>query len=1040
MTTIEVYPSTLPGAPLEVHQVAGGTLHDWLTANCPSYQAGPLQPISASVAGVVVPPEQWGELVLAGQTVELRPNPKDPVTALWIAGGLLVGAVVVSALMRPNVPSYKGMGTQGQELLAADLKANTPRLNGVIPEIAGRFRVYPDYLCQPRRYFPSPTKQAIDTMLCIGCGEFQIDPAEIRIGETDLDVLGDAVNYTIFSPGASVAGHQAHRNWYNAPEVGSSVASAGLRLTAGVAGTAKATASTFQFDGGSITIPTGGGVAPQDWEVGHVVSIVAKIRTITIVDGGGTSFNPDRDFVRGSFGDLGLVVGDQLLISGTPNDDGRYKIITLSNSVSQPGSASTIVGTRVAALQFLASPVLLSLNGYTVTLNQDFATAAALVTAINGQIGGAVASGSGGVLTITESSPYSGQAIQLSGAFETLLGASPTKTTGTATSSYDELTLDKWVSQPTGSYDENGNPTYTEGWEKAASMIAGTFGGVEVQQPRIKTTTSTGWWGTTTSTTYGPTEYRITSLITGSIPGGTGVIGWNFQRLNPDGTNDTSWTCFYSDARTSRVSIEFDGSQVVGGWLGPFRATPEGEGANLIEFDIFAPMGVGHVNRESGNVEARTKYFEAQWRTNGGTWNGATHSVSGQSRDQLGFTFTINVPDGSTNVDVRIRRIGAEDKSLEALDRLEWYGLKALLPGPTSYAGVTTMAVTLEGSDKISSKSENQINLLVTRKLGGVATRSIDDWVRYVCADIGYSENDLNESELSALAAVWDARGDWFDHVTLDQTTVKDALATALRAGFAELTIDAGKIRPVRDQARTTFEHLYTPQNMTSVLRRQFTAYDPDDYDGVDVEFTSSTSWEQEVVQCRLPGDAGLRVEKIRLEGVTDRTRAWRIGMRQRRAHVYRRKNYSFQTEWDALNSRYLSYCALSDDVPGYGQSAVLLGTSSVTGGLVLTVSEPLTWTDGVSHVVALRRPDGTLCGPHAATRVDDDQVQIAGLLDFAPILGGASDPTHVLFGTSTTWSYPVLITEISPSGDTVDVSAVNYDARVYADDDNAPT
>lgn len=35
--------------------------------------------------------------------------------------------------------------------------------------------------------------------------------------------------------------------------------------------------------------------------------------------------------------------------------------------------------------------------------------------------------------------------------------------------------------------------------------------------------------------------------------------------------------------------------------------------------------------------------------------------------------------------------------------------------------------------------------------------------------------------------------------------------------------------------------------------------------------------------------------------------------------------------------------------------------------------------------------------------------------------------------------SYPVLITEISPSGDTVDVSAVNYDARVYADDDNAP-
>jgi len=33
-----------------------------------------------------------------------------------------------------------------------------------------------------------------------------------------------------------------------------------------------------------------------------------------------------------------------------------------------------------------------------------------------------------------------------------------------------------------------------------------------------------------------------------------------------------------------------------------------------------------------------------------------------------------------------------------------------------------------------------------------------------------------------------------------------------------------------------------------------------------------------------------------------------------------------------------------------------------------------------------------------------------------------------------------VLVTDISPSGDTVDVTAVNYDARIYADDDNSPT
>ena len=254
------------------------------------------------------------------------------------------------------------------------------------------------------------------------------------------------------------------------------------------------------------------------------------------------------------------------------------------------------------------------------------------------------------------------------------------------------------------------------------------------------------------------------------------------------------------------------------------------------------------------------------------------------------------------------------------------------------------------------------------------------------------------------------------------------------------MTIDNGQIRPVRDQPRSVYEHLYTPQNMTGALRRQVVAYNPDDYDGVDVEYTDATSWQQEVVECRLPGDIGARVQKLKLEGVTDRTRAWRIGMRQRRELAYRRKNYTFQTEWDALNSRYLSYCALADDIPGYGQSSLLLAVETDLSGTVLRTSEPLALVDGAAHVVALRRPDGTLSGPHAVVDAGDHWVRIAGSLDFEPITAeGPEEPTHVLHGTLERWSYPVLITSITPAGDRVDVTAANYDSRVYLDDDNAP-
>lgn len=1037
---ILVYPSNLPGEPLERHEVSAGTLHDWLAANCRSYRPGPAQPITATADGRIVPPEEWGTLSLAG-AVELRPNPLDGGASLLVLA-LVVGAVAVAVLLRPSIPTYNSQGTRGQSLKAADLKANQPRINQVIPEIAGQYRVYPDYLCQPRRYFFDETKQAVDVMLCIGQGEYQIDAADIRIGETSLTALGDLVDYTIFAPGADVSGHPAHRNWYNAPEVGASVSSAGLRLVAGAAGTPAADADRYTIDGNSISVPLGGGVVPQDWEVGSVVAIRAYTRTITVVDGGKTGSVPNRDKVRGSFADLGLAVNDQILIDGTAKNDGRYKIITLTTSVSVPGSASTIVGARVAQLAYAAEPAVIYINGYTVTLNADYADADALVAAINGQVGGLAASQTGGVITLTEGSPYSGAAISLSGYFDNLLGASPIRTTGTATSSYDEMTLDKWQDAQNWVDPISGNTSSTPaGWVVAGSMKAGTFAEVSVLKPRVRTTTSTAANGTTkTETTYTPTEYRITSLITGALPDATtGTVGWQFQRLLPDGSDDTSWAGFDADVTTELVEITFDGTQSLGGWLGPFRATPGSEQTQTVEFDVFAPGGLGFINKKS-KVEERTKYLDVQWRSAGGAWSSETYSVTGSSRDQMGFTFAIDLPAPAAEVEVRIRRVGAEDESIEALDRLEWYGLRSLLPAPSSYAGVTTMALTLEGSDKIASQSENQINLLVTRKLSGSATRSIDDWVRYVCTSIGYAPTDINEDELTALAAVWDARGDWYDHAIVDQTTVKEALATALRAGFAELTVDRGQIRPVRDQPRTDFEHLYTPQNMTGPLRRQFSAHDPDDHDGVNVEYIDAETWEEEVVECRLPGDAGVRAEKISIEGVTDRTRAWRIGMRARRAHLYRRKRYSFATELDALNSRYLSYCALVDDIPGYGQSALLVDWMPASEGGTLRVSEPLAWESGESHVVALRRPDGTMAGPFAATQgADEFEAVIADNLDFEPVTGGAIEPTHIAFGKLTTWSYPALITSIEPSGDEVDVAAVNYDPRIYDDDDNSP-
>lgn len=1039
--TIRIYPSALPGEPIETHE-ARGTLHEWLIGHCPSYRPnGGEQPIMVFVSGEQVGPDEWVSLD-CGNEIEIRPKARgfDPITIAIIA---FAAAVAVGFLLRPSIPRQSQNGRQGQSLQEAALTANRPKPNGVIPEIAGRHKVFPDYLVQPRRYFTSPRKQALDVLLCVGRGEFAIADEDIRIGETRITDLTDVAGFEIFGPGTSVDGNPAHRNWYNAPEVGSTTGSAGLRMTAGTAGTPKATASQFVTDGNSVVIPPGAGIAPQDWEVGNIVSIIARIRTIEIVDGGGTTYAPLRDKARGSFAGLGLVAGDVVLMYGVA--DGQYRVNSITSSVSIAGTASTITAAKVAPLAFLADPISLQVGAYDVILDEDYASAAALVTAINGQIAGVVCSQTGGVLKITEQSPYSGLPINLAGYYDPIFGASPSRVTGAATQNYDELTLDAWQQESDEGgpvFDDDGNPVYS--WQPATSLPVGVHSGVEILRPRVKTVTIGGGLISFPVQVYSPTEYRITSLISGTILGGggspiTATIGWDLQRLNPDGTDDVSWVGFAADASSPNVTIELDRSQVVGGWLGPFRATPRNEASSLLEFDVFAPQGIGYLN-DGGSIDSRIKTWELQWRSNSGDWTAQTFSVQAATRDQCGYTFQVTLPSALSGVEVRIRRVGAEQTDLKSLDRLEWYGLRSLLTAPTSYPGVTTMAVTIAGSDAIASATENQINLIATRKINGEATRSIAAWVQHVCDDIGYGADDIDADELARLGVIWDSRGDQFDFVFSDQATVRDALAMALRAGYSELTIDDGRIRPVRDELRSTFEHIYTPQNMTAPLTRQFVSYDPDDHDGVDVEYVDADSWTTQVIECRLPGDVGIRVRKIEAEGVTDRTRAWRTGMRQRRIDAYRRKRYSFSTEWDALNSRYLSYCALADDVPGYGQSSILRSIANVSGGYVLTLSEPMAWSAGSSHVIGLRRPDGTICGPFPATRIDDYRATIIGALDFDPITDATSaEPTHALFGTSERWSYPALITEITPQGDSVDVTAANYDERIYADDDNSP-
>lgn len=560
-----------------------------------------------------------------------------------------------------------------------------------------------------------------------------------------------------------------------------------------------------------------------------------------------------------------------------------------------------------------------------------------------------------------------------------------------------------------------------------------------------------------------------TGLVTGPVVMATSYRGMKFRilaissssmqvkRLKADGSDDDTWPGW--DTLSSNVAqVLLDSSNLAGGYRGPFPACPFGQLVTAIEVDIFYPSGIVFLDAK-GKYFPLTAYQSLEYRDMaiGGAWSTTTLTAVDNTLDAQGYTYRVNLP-YAMRPEVRMKKIfvnqGSGDPEREQNDTMMWKALKGLMvfSSPTSYPGMTVLTCDIRGGDRISAQSESLINLACTRILpvlrGGVwqtpqPTREISAAVGHIIRNVGYNDTtDIDLTELDRLESTrWTPRGDTYDRIINSSKTVKSNLLDALQAGFSELTIDRGLLVPVRDEPRgPSFDHVYNPHIMLEPLADNFVMPDqPDDFDGVDVEYYDHITRQDETVECRLPGDAGERVEKIRIDGVGVRYKAWRIGMRRRRSHIYRQRQYSFKTELDALNSSYFDYVALGVATPGYGQSAEVVG---YTAGSPVTLqsSQPLDWSMPGVYKVVVRRLDGTASGPYTATRVDDYTFTIPSL-DFVPNLTGNIDtPPIIQFGHESTWAFPALITDVSPSGTrSCSVKAVNYDPRMYLSDDAFP-
>lgn len=522
--------------------------------------------------------------------------------------------------------------------------------------------------------------------------------------------------------------------------------------------------------------------------------------------------------------------------------------------------------------------------------------------------------------------------------------------------------------------------------------------------------------------------------------------GSQVNKVDGQSQDDSSWTGFIDESESNAtVAVENGGGD--GQFNGPHFACPAGEVTDTLWFDFMLPQGLGELD-DNGNFLSRTVTLKIEYRAEGAqNWTTLPDEVFiNSTNDQLARTVKYTLPQ-KIRPEVRVKRVTSASNDTRVYDDIYWTKLKCELETPTKYDGLTTIAVKIRGTNALASAAQDKFKVVATRILpvyeNGAwseprPTRDIAPFFAYIPKSVGHGDDKLGLDELETLHNIWHPRGDEFNAVFDSETTVLEALKRVLLPGFSEPVIDYGKITPIRDQQRTQPQYMYTPDNTIGLIEESSKLIDEDEPDGVEVEFTSPVTWKSETILCLLPGDNGYNPEKVRAFGVTDRNKAYQIGMRKRRIRRYRRSKIEFKTEMDALNSRYLDYCAVADQIPGFEQT----GRVEFVFNRTLYLDADIEWATGESHVISLRKPDGKLSGPYTATKGNNaNEVVIDRDLDFEPVLDGSMEPPLFAFGKTDEWCTFVIITDIKPSStNRVSVSAENDDPRVYLDDDsNAP-
>ncbi len=485
--------------------------------------------------------------------------------------------------------------------------------------------------------------------------------------------------------------------------------------------------------------------------------------------------------------------------------------------------------------------------------------------------------------------------------------------------------------------------------------------------------------------------------------------------------------------------------------VGGFALNPPETLATHIGIDILLARGLYYAN-DDGSLASRT----ASWRVDArvidargdalGDWftlGSESMTAATSTPQRLSYKYAVT----AGRYELRATRLDTKDTSSRAGHEVRWGEARGTLQAETLPAGITLLAVKMRATDNLSQRSSRQINCIVTRRLpvwdgstwsAPVPTRSIAWALADVLrADYGakLADSRIDLAMLLTLDATWTARGDHVDGVFDQGVTVWEALTRIGRCGRTVPFLQGGIVRFVRDEARSLPVALFSPRNIAkNSLKIQYVMPGEETADAVTVEYFSDRTWKPDEVTTSLPNAAAENPAKLQLFGCTSEAHAIREGKYLAACNRYRRRIITLRTELEGLIPTYGDLIAIAHDMPSWGTGGEIVAWDADTQ--TATLSEAVIFADGQSFVMALRRRDGGVSGPHAVTPGSDaQQVVFADLPDIPIETGLSAERTHFAFGNAEQWSLLARVIAVRPRGEQVEITCVAEHPAVHAAD-----